>query len=67
MEGLGSIKRSGKKSGMAKLKGLNSIAKKSKGLMAQRAKAQDMKVKGAKGLTKVSQEYYDEHEENNGE
>ena len=54
MEGLGSIKRSGAKSGMSKLKGLNVIAK-GKGkdeLKAQRAKG--LKMKGTKGLPKVS-------------
>jgi hypothetical protein len=54
MEGLGSIKRSGTKSGMSKLKGLNTIAN-SKGkdeLKAQRAKG--LKMKGTKGLMKVS-------------
>ena len=54
MEGLGSIKRSGRKSGMAKLKGLNSIAKKGKSqLMAQRVNGKEMRTKGTKGLTSV--------------
>ena len=54
MEGLGSIKRSGRKSGMAKLKGLNSIAKKGKSqLMAQRVNGKEMRTKGTKGLTPV--------------
>jgi hypothetical protein len=56
MEGLGSIKRSGVKSGMSKLKGLGAIAKQkgSEALKAQRVNAKDMRIKGAKGLPKVS-------------
>ena len=55
MEGLGSIKRSGRKSGMAKLKGLNSIAKKGKSqLMAQRVNGKEMRTKGTKGLASVA-------------
>ena len=54
MEGLGSIKRSGRKSGMAKLKGLGAIAnqKGSEELKAQKAKG--LKMKGTKGLSRVS-------------
>ena len=68
MEGLGSIKRSGRKSGMAKLKGLNSIAKKGKSqLMAQRVNGKEMRTKGTKGLTSVQQEKLYGHKKDNGE
>ena len=63
MEGLGSIKRSGTKSGMSKLKGLNAIAN-GKGkdeLKAQRAKG--LKMKGTKGLPRVTKGGWSEYVE----